>query len=579
MPLTTDMKSKRWLFTICVVLYVVKSIALVDLAQMCGLDGKSQCNGKAGLMSSDSSYAKDSHPHFLNDGNPNTYLFAVDGTNSLSSEDAHIEIDLGASRSIEKVVILAGGYDMTIQHAYIMVLDQAGCNTGSGTFRKGVDSSTAIWPDTTYTTDCRTTGRYICIQKCNTCIWEANSIGIAELQVFSLDVLCPAYSHAPAGSRSMGDCVCTAGYEGANGEECTECVSGKYMPSTGTRTCIACTQTSGCECKAGWYGQLGLDCTECPPRATSLPNSVDATSCFFVSTLATQACVVAKWASSDMCTSVAEPPNYSDDDDDTKEPRRIIDGDITTDFPVKKAGAWVTIDLLRDRMITGVRIVSMEKSGARDGVLVKVGTEDKCTGSVCVENAVLGTTRSTIMLCEVWGRYVCVENGNNYYELGLAELQVWALPVDTSCPDNSHTQAGASSWDLQNCVCDDGYFRLPGGAWCTWCNPGLPGCPSCAEIHQTTGRTHRDCLVVYMQEELFKNVQAGISVLAILVDLSNEVRALLSPGFSLRIESQPRSVNDVVLRRVAGTPSWYPANIKPTHRSTNAYRLVMPVAV
>jgi len=85
-----------------------------------------------------------------------------------------------------------------------------------------------------------------------------------------------------------------------------------------------------------------------------------------------------------------------------------------------------------------------------------------------------------------------------------------------------------------------------------------------------------------MQEELFKNVQAGISVRAILVALSDEVRAQLSPGFSLRIESQPgdpRSVNVVVLRRVAGTPSWYPANINPTHRSTNAYRLVMPVAV
>ena len=267
---------------------------MADVAQMCGLDGKSQCNGKAGLMSSNSAYAKDSHPHFLNDGNPNTYLFAVDGRNSLSAKNAHIEIDLGASRSFDKVVVHAGKYDMTIQNAYIMVLDQAGCNAGPGTFRKVVDSSTNTWQDTTYITDCKTTGRYICIKKCMDCTWEAASIGIGELQVLSLDVVCPAYSHAPAGSRSMGDCVCTAGYEGANGEECTECVSGKYMPSTGTRTCIPCTQTSGCECKAGWYGQLGLDCTECPPRATSLPNSVDATSCFFVSTLATQACVVAE---------------------------------------------------------------------------------------------------------------------------------------------------------------------------------------------------------------------------------------------------------------------------------------------
>jgi len=622
---------------------------MVDLAQMCGLDRKSQCTGLAGALSTIFYHAENSHPDFLNDGNTNTFLYAVDGPFkedlSKAYKSANIEIDLGAPRSIQEVVIYAGKFDLNLQYAEILVLHKAGCIAESETFRTRVHGANKVQSNsvTTYTTECVTIGQYVCIQRCKVasssssqdktlshCRNQEKAIGIGELQVLSFDAeMCPAYSHAPAGSRNIDDCVCAAGYEGANGEECTECVSGKYMP-TGTSTCIACTQTSGCQCKAGWYGQLGLNCTECPPHATSLPNSVDATSCFFVSTLATQACVDAEWNTSDTCTSSADPPN---EHDPVQQPRRIIDGDILTDLSVKSNDGWVTIDLLRNRMITGVRIVSIGLSRVGDDVLVKVGTEDSCTGSVCVEHAVLGTMQSTIMSCEAWGRYVCVKNGNYNNAFELAELQVWAHPVNTTCPDNSRTQAGgdaASFWDLQKCVCDDGYAHIPGGAWCTlvytttcpdhsrpqggdaasvgdqqkcvcddgyvhipgwahvlihgsaWCtlcNPSVTGCPSCAQMHETAWRTHTDCLVVYMQQELFKTVQAGISVRAILVALSDEVRALLSPEFSLRIESQPRCVNDVVLRRGAGTASWYPANINPTHSSTNTYRLVMPAAV
>ena len=538
---------------------------MVDLAQMCGLDGKSQCKGAVGSLSTHSALAKQSHLHFLNDDNTNTYLFAVDGDDTTGGKYAHIEIDLGASRLIEQIVIYAGMFYSLVQNAHILVLDEAGCSASRQTFGQSVNSFNNMPGDYTYITDIwGITGRYVCIERSG-----INSIAMAELKVLSLDVECPAYSHAPAGSRSTDKCVCAHGYEGTNGGKCTECMSGKYMPSTGLRACILCTESSGCECKAGWYGKLGLDCTQCPPHATSPPNSMNATSCVFVST---QACVDASGDAPGSCTTSAL--NYQPY---MAHHRHIVDGDESTEFSVER---WVSIDLLHNRMITGVRTISIEKSGVQAGVRVRVGTQAGCTGSVCVQNAVLGTMRSNITPCFAWGRYVCVEHGVNIASFHLAEVQVWAHPSDTTCPDNSHTEGGtaAAFWDLQDCVCDTGF--VPGGAWCTQCNPGQKGCPSCAEIHETAGRTHRTCLVGYMENELFKDVADDTPVDAILMALSSEIQALLTPGFSLRIvPGGPKSVNAVVLRRGAQTQSWYPVNINPTHKSANAYRLVMPVAV
>jgi len=91
-------------------------------------------------------------------------------------------------------------------------------------------------------------------------------------------IACPQHSTTDAtGSSDFTDCKCDPGYY-HSGEVCVACSEGKYQPSRGAHSCIACIDNSisevasdaatDCECKAGFYRSGGPSpggtCADCP---------------------------------------------------------------------------------------------------------------------------------------------------------------------------------------------------------------------------------------------------------------------------------------------------------------------------
>ena len=73
-------------------------------------------------------------------------------------------------------------------------------------------------------------------------------------------VSCPTSSDAPAGSSSLQNCLCNAGFSGPDGGPCTQCGSGTYKASAGSNACT--------DCGAGKYSvhvaaTSGTTCVEC----------------------------------------------------------------------------------------------------------------------------------------------------------------------------------------------------------------------------------------------------------------------------------------------------------------------------
>ena len=87
------------------------------------------------------------------------------------------------------------------------------------------------------------------------------------------DGTCPVDSTSPEGSDAPGDCVCNAGYSGANGGSCTVCPANTYKDMPGDSACLACAANSqslagsdaatDCQCSAGYAGPDGGACPEC----------------------------------------------------------------------------------------------------------------------------------------------------------------------------------------------------------------------------------------------------------------------------------------------------------------------------
>ena len=93
---------------------------------------------------------------------------------------------------------------------------------------------------------------------------------------------CPSHSTSTAGSKSLSDCVCVAGFEG---QPCTECLAGSHKSSDGTENCTACglgtyqnaTGSTVCvECEAGKYSNStgSSACSQCTVGADSQVGSV-----------------------------------------------------------------------------------------------------------------------------------------------------------------------------------------------------------------------------------------------------------------------------------------------------------------
>ena len=86
---------------------------------------------------------------------------------------------------------------------------------------------------------------------------------------------CLANSNSPAGSTAITGCICNAGYTGADGGICLQCLGGTYKAGVGSAICTSCQANSfspagsiintACRCNGGYTGANGSTCWQCLP--------------------------------------------------------------------------------------------------------------------------------------------------------------------------------------------------------------------------------------------------------------------------------------------------------------------------
>jgi len=110
---------------------------------------------------------------------------------------------------------------------------------------------------------------------------------------------CPSASHTLlGGSDEEADCTCNAGYTGAAGAECSECIAGTWKAVNGSSSCILCA--------SGKYSSEPAEvseatCDDCPAHSYSADGSNTRTNCTCHKGYSgpdgsdCQACVVGTW--------------------------------------------------------------------------------------------------------------------------------------------------------------------------------------------------------------------------------------------------------------------------------------------
>ena len=137
-----------------------------------------------------------------------------------------------------------------------------------------VTGSIYRWPSDVSVCDIAPGGQYHNVAPplggCASC--DAGTFKTADADT-ACDGTCPGDSTSPEGSDALTDCVCNAGYSGANGGSCTVCPADTYKDATGDSACLPCAVNSqslagsdaatDCQCNAGYAGPDGGICTEC----------------------------------------------------------------------------------------------------------------------------------------------------------------------------------------------------------------------------------------------------------------------------------------------------------------------------
>ena len=103
---------------------------------------------------------------------------------------------------------------------------------------------------------------------------------------------CPPSTTSAAGSMTVSDCTCIAGYSSAEKDvgTCVVCAADTYKDVKGTESCTPCpansmspqgsVSISACTCNMGYYkDQSGVGCTPCPESSLSPPASTSITAC------------------------------------------------------------------------------------------------------------------------------------------------------------------------------------------------------------------------------------------------------------------------------------------------------------
>ena len=89
---------------------------------------------------------------------------------------------------------------------------------------------------------------------------------------------CPEHSSSPVASTSLSSCLCDPGYTGPDGGPCQACGGGTFKAGGGSAGCTACPansdsppssdDVSDCVCAAGFEGPEGGPCAMCSADAT-----------------------------------------------------------------------------------------------------------------------------------------------------------------------------------------------------------------------------------------------------------------------------------------------------------------------
>ena len=103
---------------------------------------------------------------------------------------------------------------------------------------------------------------------------------------------CSANSNSPASSDNVSDCICDAGFAGADGGSCTGCVAGKFKPTRGSQECTQCAggkfsgateavlESTCLSCSINTYSSSNSSyCVSCPVNHTSLLGSSSIVNC------------------------------------------------------------------------------------------------------------------------------------------------------------------------------------------------------------------------------------------------------------------------------------------------------------
>ena len=139
-----------------------------------------------------------------------------------------------------------------------------GCTAcDAGTFKQGRgNESCALCPGGTYSSS-------IASSLCLLCDANTYSEGLGETSPLSC-LACPRWQVSSAGSDNLLDCICQAGYTGANGSDCEPCGNGTYKGIVGPSLCQNCTD---CVAPEYFYQQYCNEthdavchaCRVCPP--------------------------------------------------------------------------------------------------------------------------------------------------------------------------------------------------------------------------------------------------------------------------------------------------------------------------
>jgi hypothetical protein len=273
---------------------------------------------------------------------------------------------------------------------------------------------------------------------------------------------CPLNSYSYEGSRSSLNCTCNAGYSGANGQNCVECLEGKYKDWQGQGACKSCPQNANstraaysitiCECSPGFTGSNGSICTACQPGSFKvLRGPADCVLCHSGTYSNT-----AGATSADTCV-----PCLSNQD---SLPGASILQNCTCKPGYQRIDGFCTScpeatykDRLGDHFCEPCPAGYTSNTGSAN-ILKCICARGK-TGPTC-KNCTAGTYK------EIVGSAACIQCPAGKFSRAVGAASESACQ---SCP--LHTSSLKGSSGPENCTCDPG-FITPSSGTCKVCPPG-----------------------------------------------------------------------------------------------------------